>query len=59
MKKMHITLGIPAKYREWCWLLSSLHREKCGFPPKEEIKRIKDEAFARLITTVKPAANEG
>ncbi|KAM1588536.1 hypothetical protein ACFX15_027087 [Malus domestica] len=59
MKKVHIALGIPAEYCEWCWLLSPLHREKGGLPSKEEIKRIKDEALARPIAAVEPAANDG
>ncbi|KAM2950929.1 hypothetical protein COP2_000491 [Malus domestica] len=58
MKKVHITLGILAEYSEWCWLLSPLCREKGELPPKEEIKRIKDEALACSITTVEPAAYE-
>ena len=59
MKKVHVALGIPSEYREWCWLLSPLRREKCGLPPKEEIKRIKDDALARPIVAIEPAANEG
>ena len=52
-------LGIPAEYRELRWLLSPLRREKGGLPQKEEIKQIKDEALARPIAAVEPAANEG
>ncbi|KAM0960087.1 hypothetical protein ACFX2I_025086 [Malus domestica] len=59
MKKVHIALGIPAKYREWRWLLSLLRWEKSRLPPNEEIKQINDEAFAHLITVVEPVANEG
>ncbi|KAM2448798.1 hypothetical protein PS1_018960 [Malus domestica] len=59
MKKMHIALAIPAEYREWRWLLSPLRQEKSGLPPKEEIKRIKDEALARLIAAVESATNDG
>ncbi|KAM2935245.1 hypothetical protein COP2_032971 [Malus domestica] len=59
MKKVHITLGILAKYHEWCWLLSPLHLEKRGLLPKEYIKQIKDEEFAHPIAAVEPAANEG
>ncbi|KAB2630819.1 S ribonuclease [Pyrus ussuriensis x Pyrus communis] len=33
----------------WRWLLSLLRQEKGGLPPKEEIKRIKDEALTRPI----------
>ncbi|KAM1355812.1 hypothetical protein ACFX2H_029819 [Malus domestica] len=45
MKKVHITLGIPAEYRR----LSS----------KEKIKQIKDEVLARPIAVVELAANGG
>ena len=59
MKKVHITLGILAEYREWCWLLSPLCREKGGLSLKEKIKQIKNKTFARSITVVEPATNEG
>ncbi|KAB2602743.1 S ribonuclease [Pyrus ussuriensis x Pyrus communis] len=36
-----------------------LHWDKYGLPLKEEIKQIKDDALARPITVVKPAANDG
>ncbi|KAM1286257.1 hypothetical protein ACFX2J_000330 [Malus domestica] len=59
LKKGHIALGIPAKYREWSWLLSPLCREKGELPLLEEIKRIKGKAFARPIATVEPDVSEG
>ncbi|KAM2018695.1 hypothetical protein ACFX1T_021602 [Malus domestica] len=59
MKKVHIVLGIPFEYREWRWLLSHLHQENGGLPPKKEIKRIKTEALARPINVVELAAHEG
>ncbi|XP_050156211.1 uncharacterized protein LOC126630102 [Malus sylvestris] len=59
MKKVHVALGIPSKYREWRWLLSLLSREKGGMPPIEEIKRITFEVLAYPITVVEPATNEG
>ncbi|KAM1514609.1 hypothetical protein COP1_013840 [Malus domestica] len=59
MKKVHVALGIPSEYHEWRWLLSPLHREKNGLPPREEIKRIKAEALTCLITVVEPVTNKG
>ncbi|KAM2747217.1 hypothetical protein PS2_022719 [Malus domestica] len=59
MKNVHIALGIHPEYREWRWLLSPLPLEKCGMPPREEIRQIKAEAFARPITVVEPTAYEG
>ncbi|KAM1405682.1 hypothetical protein ACFXTH_000459 [Malus domestica] len=59
MKKVHVALGIPSEYRECCWLLSFLRRQKGGLPPRNEIKRIKAEALARPITVVERATNEG
>ncbi|KAM2824462.1 hypothetical protein COP1_034368 [Malus domestica] len=59
MKKVHVAVGISSEYREWCWLLSPLRREKAGLPPKEEIKRIKADAMARPITVMEPTINEG
>ncbi|KAM1243674.1 hypothetical protein ACFX2G_035903 [Malus domestica] len=59
MKKVHVVLGIPVEYREWCWLPSLLRRENNGLPPREEIKRIKDEKLTRPITAVEPGANGG
>ncbi|KAM2959911.1 hypothetical protein FF1_029669 [Malus domestica] len=59
MKKVHVALGIPVKYREWYWLLNPLRREKGGLPLKEEIKRIKHDALARPIIAVEPTAIDG
>ena len=36
-----------------------LHQEKGGLPLKEEIKQMKDKAFADLIVVAEPSANEG
>ncbi|KAM1212167.1 hypothetical protein FF1_003761 [Malus domestica] len=58
MKKVHIAQCIPSEYREWRWLLSPLRREKGRLPPREEVRRIKAEVLARLITVVELAANE-
>lgn len=55
---MHITLGIPPEYYERCWMFNPLHLKKCEMPLREEIKRIKEEALARPIAAVEPAANE-
>lgn len=56
MKKVHVSMDIPTQYREWHWLLCPLCQGKNRLPSMKEIKRIKDEAIARLITTSKPAA---
>ncbi|KAB2622479.1 hypothetical protein D8674_024661 [Pyrus ussuriensis x Pyrus communis] len=59
MKKVHIALVIPSEYHKWLWLLNHLCPEKGGLSSREEIKRIKAEVLARLITIVKPATHEG
>ncbi|KAB2622341.1 hypothetical protein D8674_024523 [Pyrus ussuriensis x Pyrus communis] len=59
MKKVHVVLCIPSEYRECCWLLSLLCREKYGLPPRGEIKRINVKALAHPITMVEPTTNEG
>ncbi|KAM1611426.1 hypothetical protein ACFX1Z_000209 [Malus domestica] len=59
MKKVHVALDIPSEYREWHWLLSPIRLEKGGLPPREEIKRIKEETLACPIAIVEPAVNEG
>ena len=56
---MHFALGNPAEYCEWRWLLNPLRRKKGCLPPKEKIKRIKDEALPRPIAAVEPAAKDG
>ncbi|KAM1945663.1 hypothetical protein ACFX13_000624 [Malus domestica] len=59
IKKVHVALGIPYEYREWRWLFIPFCRGKCGLPPREEIKRIKEEALARPIVVLEPAVSEG
>lgn len=59
MKKVYVTLGIPAEYHEWRMLLTPIL-----FKIKEDafthlIKHIKEDAFTHLITTIEPVFSEG